>query len=303
MSQSGKESEGYIPVIHVKAQTLPEAWEQAIIKTWELGARIRTEYDRKDKQGNYIDPPSRDATAIIEVTAPISEPRIHKNFPGGLEELEVYRQEVVEGIHDHWIDPSDPLKWTYTYHQRLFAYQPTEDLHNPDARKLKSVNQLAALIEGAARTGHSRRLQAITWMPTADPAGAHPPCLQRVWLRLVPDESGAPVLNMNTHWRSRDGYKAWFMNVFALTDLQRAVAERISEKMQESVRVGRYVDISDSFHIYGSDFEDVAREVARMKAQPDYHKRAWRSDDPMVEVIFEETRQKLAHDPDYMKSK
>ena len=30
------------------------------------------------------------------------------------------RQEVVNGIHDHWIDPAAG-KWTYTYHERLFA--------------------------------------------------------------------------------------------------------------------------------------------------------------------------------------
>ena len=65
------------------------------------------------------------------------------------------------------------------------------------------------------------------------------------------------MLNLNTHWRSRDGYKAWFMNAFALTDLQRIVAEEISEKLGDEVSVGRYVDISDSFHIYGSYFDEL----------------------------------------------
>ncbi len=294
---------GYIPVLYVKAENLPQAWELAILKTWEEGISIRTEYDRQDEQGQFIDPPSRDATLVIEVADPLSEPRIHKNFPGGLEELEVYRQEVVAGIHDHWIDSSDPLKWTYTYHQRLFAYQPSEDLHDPDSSKLKLVNQIENIINQAACAGHSRRLQATTWIPNADPAGEHPPCLQRIWMRVAQDNTGTPVLNLNTHWRSRDGYKAWFMNVFALTDLQRKLAQQLSEKLGQDVKVGRYVDISDSFHIYGSDFADVEREVGRMKADPDYHKRAWRSDDPMVQVIFEETRQKLAADPDYMKSR
>lgn len=60
---------------------------------------------------------------------------------------------------------------------------------------------------------------------------------------------------MNTHWRSRDAYKAAFMNIFALTDLQKEIAETISEKLGKEVKVGRYADIADSYHIYGSYFE------------------------------------------------
>jgi thymidylate synthase len=63
---------------------------------------------------------------------------------------------------------------------------------------------------------------------------------------------------MNTHWRSRDAYKASFMNIFALTDLQKTMAEKISKKLGAEVSVGRYVDISDSFHIYGSYFEEFS---------------------------------------------
>ncbi|MHC4290271.1 MAG: hypothetical protein ACYSSK_09525, partial [Planctomycetota bacterium] len=62
---------------------------------WENGLTIKTQYDKPD------DPPSKDATVMITVANPFNEPRIHKNFPGGPDELESYRQEVVAGIHDH----------------------------------------------------------------------------------------------------------------------------------------------------------------------------------------------------------
>jgi thymidylate synthase len=62
---------------------------------------------------------------------------------------------------------------------------------------------------------------------------------------------------MNTHWRSRDLYKAWFENVIALTTLMRKMAERISDETSRPVRLGRYVDISDSLHIYGSYFREI----------------------------------------------
>ena len=293
---------GNIPVICVSGANLPEAWEKAILGCWERGASVRTEYDRKDRDG-FIDPPSRDATVVVEVHDPFAEPRIHKNFPGGPEELEVYRQEVVDGIHDHWVDPADPDKWTYTYHERIFGYKATTDLDDPNAVTLPPFDQIEYVVNKCAETHYSRRAQAITWIPNADPRTDDPPCLQRLWFRILFDDAGEPVLNLNTHWRSRDGYKAWFMNAFALTDLQRIIAGKIAAKIGRDVRVGRYVDISDSFHIYGSYFKDFRPEFEKMKSDPDYTKRAWPSDHPAVVMMFDEARRKLAENPDYMLSK
>ena len=105
-----------IPVIKVEGRTLPEVWEKAVIETWNKGLDIITEYDKED------DPPSKDCTMIMVAREPLSEPVIHRAFPGSLEDLEIYRQEVVHGIHDHWINPEEG-KWTYTYHKRLFDYE------------------------------------------------------------------------------------------------------------------------------------------------------------------------------------
>ena len=88
-------AEGQIPFLTVRAKTLPLAWEKAVLLCWAKGAPVCTEYDRAG------DPPSRDCTMAITVTAPLAEPRIHRAFPGSLEDLEIYRREVVKGIHDH----------------------------------------------------------------------------------------------------------------------------------------------------------------------------------------------------------
>jgi len=281
-----------IPVIAITADCLPEAWEKAVLAVWDKGLEIKTQYDKPQ------DPPSKDATVIVTVTNPLGEPRIHKNFPGGPAELEAYRLEVVSGIHDHWIDPAAG-KWTYTYHERLFAYCPVGNIRNADSPKpFKKVDQIQYIIDCLARAAHSRRAQAITWMPTADPDTDDPPCLQRVWCRLVASEAGQLSLNMNTHWRSRDLYKAWFMNVYVFTDLQRIIAHRISEKTSKPVAVGRYVDMSDSLHIYGSYFDDVAGEVEKMRRSP-FTERAWESTHPAFEMMTNEAREKLAQDPDW----
>ncbi|NLF32787.1 MAG: hypothetical protein GX591_18095 [Planctomycetes bacterium] len=93
--------------IHIVEPSLPLAWEKAVVACWETGHRFRTEYDRAG------DPESRDVTALIHVTDPFAEPRIHRAFPGGLDDLEKYRSEVLYGVHDHWVDPSVG-KWEYT---------------------------------------------------------------------------------------------------------------------------------------------------------------------------------------------
>jgi thymidylate synthase len=274
-----------VPTINVNATCLPEAWEKAVVAVWEQGLTIKTQYDKPD------DPPSKDATVMITVANPFNEPRIHKNFPGGPDELESYRQEVVDGIHDHWIDPAAG-KWTYTYHERLNAYTPVEDLRDADSRRpFPTVNQIQYIIDALSDCSHTRRAQAITWMP-----------LQRIWCRLIQDGDSF-VLNMNTHWRSRDLYKAWFMNAYALTDLQQIIAAQIAEKLGVAIRVGRYVDISDSLHIYGSYFTNAEVEIDKMKTTP-FTDRAWESSHPAFEMMTLEAREKLAQDPDwYAKAK
>ena len=273
------EQPGEIPVLHVRARTLPEAWERAVAETWRAGAAVRTQYDKPG------DPPSRDATVIIEVAEPLGEPRLHRSFPAGLEELEIYVQEVVWGVHDSWIRP-DEGKWSYTYHQRLFAYDVIDEFKDsPTGGPFGAIDQVAAMIDELAACGYTRRAQAITWMPTVDLGHAEPPCLQRVWCRLVDADTGErtgeapPRLVMNTHWRSRDGYKAAFMNMVALTTLQAEMARRLAERLGRPVELGRYVDISDSFHIYGSYFSEIERSFLALMEQRPFEERTWRTED------------------------
>lgn len=265
-----------IPIIRIQGSNLPEAWERAVLSTWETGLDIRTEYDKPG------DPFSKDCTMIIVVDDPFAEPRIHRAFPGGLEDLEVYRQEVVDGIHDHWIDPKAG-KWTYTYHERLTAF-PAEG---------RRIDQIDYIVRKLSEAPHTRRAQAITWSPAIDPSTDDPPCLQRIWLRLVETGEGGYSLNMNTHWRSRDAYKASFMNIFALTDLQRRIASLISKNIGKEVKAGRYVDISDSFHIYGS-YHDEFRNFLKTVKERTFEQRTWNSQ--FAASFFDEARLRLKNE-------
>lgn len=265
-------SSGDIPVLKVEGRTLPEVWERSLVELWYNGIAIKTQYDRPN------DPPSRDASMIMVIHEPFTEPRIHRALPTGLDELEIYRQEVVLGIHDSWISGHG---WSYSYHDRLFNYEI----------KNGNLDQVAIAVENLVDCSYTRRAQAITWAPELDARDHEPPCLQRIWLRILNDPEKGPVLNMNTHWRSRDAFKAAFMNIFALTDLQKVIAEDISNKTGRKIRVGRYADMVDSYHIYGSYFDQFEGFLETLNKKT-FDQRTYTTS--FAEQFFEEAREKIS---------
>jgi len=252
-----------IPVLQVRADCIARAWEESLIELHRNGCSIQTQYDKPD------DPPSKDATMIITIDDPLSEPMIHRDFPGGPEDLQEYVMEVCEGIKDHLVrDRSNPddQRWEYTYHQRLFAYEvPT----------LAAIDQIEILCRKLAEAPHTRRAQAITWKVWEDNDCYDPACLQSVWCRIV-EENGEQVLSMNVRFRSNDAYKAAFMNIFALVELQRRIAQRVTELSGKTVKVGRYCHMADSYHLYGSYFKEFADRFLRSLDRRSFEQRTMR---------------------------
>ncbi|HEY3396400.1 MAG TPA: thymidylate synthase [Armatimonadota bacterium] len=259
-----------LPVISIRAQNLAEGWERAVLACWEQGMTIETQYDRPG------DPPSRDVTLCLAIAEPFSEPRLHRALPGGIYDLEIYCQEVIDGLHDHWIDP-EAGKWQYTYHERLTAYS-VPGVAEP-------VDQLAYVVETLAAAPESRRAQATLWKPWEDGKTDHPACLQRLWFRLVGDR-----LVMSAHMRSNDAYKAAFMNMFAFTALQQSVAERLGERLGRPIVAGQYNHIADSFHIYGSYFEDFRGFLETLEKRS-FEQRTYTM--AQMAPLFEEAREKI----------
>ncbi len=254
--------------IHVVERTLPMAWEKAVVACWENGDRIATQYDKPG------DPASRDVTVMIQITDPLSEPRIHRAFPGGLGDLEKYRAEVLYGVHDHWIKPEEG-KWEYTYHERLFNYD-VPGLDGP-------IDQIEQCIRMLRECGYTRRAQAVTWKAWEDIGIHDPACLQRMFFRIVDGR-----LHLNVHMRSNDAFKASFMNMYAFVELQKMVADGVG------VPVGEYVHIADSFHVYGSYFAEFEGFLRLVAARP-VEQRVW-SSDGVVPMFIEGCDQLLAEE-------
>ena len=259
---------GSIPVFLVEGEGLAEAWEKALLKLHRQGCEIKTEYDKPG------DPPSKDCSMTIVVRNPLAEPMIHRDFPGGLEDLQEYVLEVTEGIKDHCVrEASDPTdtRWEYTYHQRLFRYT-VPGIPDP-------FDQIESIARKLAETPHTRRAQAVTWKVWEDNSCYDPACLQSIWCRLLPARDGGWCLNTNVRFRSNDAYKAAFMNMFALTQLQVAIANRIMELSDHKVTLGRYVHQADSFHIYGSYFGEFKQRFLKGIKNRSFAERTFRYED------------------------
>lgn len=267
-----------IPVLHVEGDCIARAWENSLIELYHKGCEMKTQYDKPD------DPPSKDATMIMTIADPLSEPMIHKDFPGGPEDLQEYVMEVCEGIKNHLIrDPNDPedTRWEYTYNQRLFTYEvPT----------FRPFDQIEMMCQKLAEVPYTRRAQAIIWKVWEDNSCYDPACLQSLWTRIT-KENGELVLNMNVRFRSNDAYKAAFMNIFALVQLQKRMAERISELSGKAVKVGRYCHMVDSYHIYGSYFHEFEKRFLHALEKRTFERRTARYES--WRAIMEEARPKI----------
>ena len=242
---------------------------------YQSGCNLKTQYDKNG------DPPSKDATMVVTVHEPLAEPMIHRDFPGGFEELQEYVMEVCEGIKDHCVrDPSDPgdTRWEYTYHQRLFSYEvPTRE----------AMDQIEHLCQQLAKTPYTRRAQAITWKTWEDNSCYDPACLQSVWCRII-EEEGRSKLSMNVRFRSNDAYKAAFMNMFALVHLQQKIAARVAELSGVPIALGRYCHMADSYHIYGSNIAEFEGRFLGALSKRSFEQRTMRYED--VREVMEAAR-------------
>ena len=218
--------------ITVRAKTVSKGWEKAVLECWTRGSEVPTEYGEMSKELLGL---------LVLVDEPFQEPRVHKGdinvaVKGSLQK---YYDEVLQGTLDQAVREG---KIHYTYHERLFGYPP------------ESTPQIDLMVEKLREIDFSRRAQAITWYPKKDIGVDSPPCLQRVWCTI---RGGRLV--MHTTWRSRDIFRAMHMNMLALTELQKMMAERLG------VDVGAYLDFSNSAHIYEKTYEDVERFINVLK--------------------------------------
>lgn len=125
-------------VIFISSNNVRDAWLSALVQVLYKGDDIKTEYD---KDGEI---PSKDASVLIEIKKPFSNPimrkdkiiKIKSKYENAYEVYGCmadtyligsiqsgYIEEILEGVNDHYIWDSG-ASFPYSYHDRIFNYTP-----------------------------------------------------------------------------------------------------------------------------------------------------------------------------------
>ena len=299
MSQNVNAFNYGIPFLFARGSNIAQAWERSMLELWAHGCQIDNQYEDMLAQGH---PLSIDATMTIVIEYPMSEPSIHRCFPGGLEDLEEYRMEFVEGVKDHWVrhpdEPGYSGEWTYTYSQRFKKYEANVRHINQIPHGTKTlietqhIDQVEHAVNSLAKSPHSRRVKLVTWQPWIDLYTEDPPCLGEFWLRCSQIKGlDGYILNGNVVFRSRDAFDAAFMNLWGEVAFMEKVAGELQLKIGKPVKVGRLVDMSHSYHIYGKRveaFQDLFLKGVRDREWTD---RTWTRE--FAQPLFDEARARV----------
>lgn len=231
------------PNFTLESKNFLEAWETAVRFCMENGYVDGSDTGFKTK----------DMCSFIVLTGraiqQIKLRQLHSGFPTkGL-----HLQEYINQFTDDFDVKSS--EFIYTYFHRLSQYPTTVDYS--DLVLKDTINQLHIMKQNL-RIG-SRRNQAITWIPIEDIDSPEPPCLQRVWIRVLeePDyEHGIKKkgqVELHITWRSRDMFSAWMSNIIGIVFMV------YNEVLGDDYEIVKLVDFVDSAHINENDWESAGR--------------------------------------------
>lgn len=222
--------------VFVSGFNLPEAYHKALKELWY--------------SGDIVDCPDYNTTQLecsmtINVVNPLQEPMISKCAICGPEELEQYRQEILDGIMNFEVEKGN---WAYTYNNRMthcwtgYYYE----------------DQIDFVVAELRRNPYSRRAVIDIRDNSVDMYSTEPACLQSVQFFIRDNKLHCKIL-----FRSNDSLKATFMNAFALIMLQKRIADELGYE------VGSYTHRANSFHCYEKDIKTLKSFVDRYEKNED----------------------------------
>jgi thymidylate synthase len=206
--------------------SIGKSHEDIVHRIASLGTVIETEDGELTKEITDV---------RIKITNPMDEPRISPHCFMGKKGFDEYTKNLIYG--------SDK-KFVYDYHERLFRWGSFLDEMESDKigereNQLIQLNQIDYIIAKLTIFKNSRRAIAVTWIPPLDVFRKDVPCLQLVQC-IVRNSK----LDMYIVFRSEDMLSAFGQNAYALTSLQKYIADKLA------IPVGTYYHYIISAHIY-----------------------------------------------------
>ena len=260
----------YSPTIIVEETDFRNAWAKQVRNCMRDGLIIVA----NSKSKSIVN--TRDINSVIVLTGnsiiQIINKQLHDQFPTkGLHLDEYIKTFTYEYLHKHlMLSDEDTAKFKYLYIERLAHYNNGE------------IDQIGRLYDKLREDGINRQTQIITWNPKVDfpvhtPKGHDPPCLQRIWIRVLEEPTYNYDLNIKERkgiatagkveihltWRSRDLYAAWMSNIIAVIHML------IEYVLKDEYEIVKIVDFCNSLHIYESDWEQASK-IKHVGVNPQY---------------------------------
>jgi len=213
---------------------------------------------------------------------------LHPAFEQGILAIKEYDKEFTyDFVKNNWEKP-EKYQFVYNYMDRFINYPiPTVFIYqgkllefnipekyfcrNRDGGLTGGLDQLKC-IHDAIRTGISRRTQLITWIPAIDDFNPNPPCLQRIWIRVLAPKyewskySNQIPVEVHISYRSWDFGRAILSNLYGLINcLYRYVLGNLTEDTEmkgDEINKYNYTEFSieklvlsgDSCHVYEDNY-------------------------------------------------
>ncbi len=199
----------------VKANSLPQAWEEGLRLIWNQGEFVG------DQRGSK----TIELMSLMTVI-PYGKIKVPELYPQKERALKIYRDQLCH--------PDLSSAFIYTYGNRTQAWG--HEIGSP-------VNQIDYAIKQLRDSPTSRRAVASTWLPTFDCEREEVPCMMVCQFILRHS-----ALTMDVYFRSHDFVGAYPANVYGLFGLLEMVADKLHAAPKE------ICTISASAHIYDWDW-------------------------------------------------
>jgi len=257
----------YSPII-IKAETLGEAWESAVITMMKQG------FDRWVEAPEYR-MMTKDSPMFLIVSQPMKEPRLSSSSPITRKIAEEYANDLINGLPKEKENSFD-----YTYFSRLRCYPDclvraslpsvtdSEEELKEFVNKIsqgkcvvKRIDQVKKAIETFKKDPTRRSVVMHTWIPmrdlekfTLERKSTSSPCLVLIHPQIIEDK-----LHFFVVMKTNDLFNAWPGNAFAFTALQQYMAKEIG------VDVGTYNHFSVAMQIYEDVYEQAKKLLDKNK--------------------------------------
>jgi len=249
-------------VIIIKAETLGEAWEKAVIGMMQQG------FDRWVEAPEYRTM-TKDSPMFIMVSNPSKEPKLSEKAPTTRKITEEYVKNLIDGMPKEKENTFD-----YTYFSRLRCYpdcivraslpnvtqtdgELQEEVNKISEGKcvVKRIDQVKKAIETFKKDPTRRSVVMHTWIPmrdlekfTAQRKDTSSPCLVLIHPQIIEDK-----LHFFVVMKTNDLFNAWPGNAYAFVALQEYMAKELG------LQVGTYTHFSVAMQIYEDVFEQARK--------------------------------------------